>query len=124
MTPPKRRAPCSSSDAQENWRTTRTTARRSQRLSPTWRNSVRGDLFRVRAARGATGREQQGARFAVVVQSDFVQLSTLLVAPTSTSAKWAQYRPEIEVDGTSTRGLIEQTTSVDPHRPRDVAGRL
>ena len=38
---------------------------------------MRGDLFRVKSARGATGRERQGARFAVVVQSDFVQPSTL-----------------------------------------------
>jgi mRNA interferase MazF len=85
---------------------------------------MRGDLFRVKAARAATGREQQGARYAVVVQSDVVQPSTLLVAPTSTSAKWAQYRPEIEVDGTSTRVLIEQTMAVDPQRLGDFAGRL
>lgn len=85
---------------------------------------MRGDLFRVRASRAATAREQQGARYAVVVQSDFVQPSTLLVAPTSTSARWAQYRPEIEVDGTSTRVLIEQTMAVDPQRLGDFAGRL
>lgn len=85
---------------------------------------MRGDLFRVKAARGATGREPQGARFAVVVQSDFVQPSTLLVAPTSTLAKWAQYRPEIGVDGTQTRVLIEQTMAVDPQRLGDFAGRL
>jgi mRNA interferase MazF len=85
---------------------------------------VRGDLFRVKAARGAVGHEQQGGRFAVVVQSDFVQPSTLLVAPTSTSAKWAQYRPEIEVGGTATRILIEQTMAVDPQRLGEFAGRL
>lgn len=85
---------------------------------------MRGDLFRVKSVRGATGREQQGARFAVVVQSDYVQPSTLLVAPTSTSVKWAQYRPEIEIDGTSTRVLIEQTMAVNPQRLGDFAGRL
>lgn len=85
---------------------------------------MRGDLFRVKAARGTVGREQQGGRFAVVVQSDFVQPSTLLVAPTSTSAKWAQYRPEIEVAGTATRVLIEQTMAVDPQRLGEFAGRL
>jgi mRNA interferase MazF len=85
---------------------------------------VRGDLFRVKAARNAVGHEQQGGRFAVVVQSDFVQPSTLLVAPTSTSAKWAQYRPEIEVDGTATRVLVEQTMAVDPQRLGEFAGRL
>lgn len=85
---------------------------------------MRGDLFRVNAARGALGREQQGGRLAVVVQSDFVQPSTLLVAPTSTSAKWAHYRPEIEVAGTQTRVLIEQTMAVDPQRLGEFAGRL
>ena len=85
---------------------------------------MRGDLFRVKAAAGAVGHEQQGSRYAVVVQSDFVQPSTLLVAPTSTSAKWAQYRPEIEVNGTPTRVLIEQTMAVDPQRLGDFAGRL
>ncbi len=85
---------------------------------------MRGDLFRVKAARGAVGHEQQVGRFAVVVQSDFVQPSTLLVAPTSTSAKWAQYRPEIEVGGTATRILIEQTMAVDPQRLGEFAGRL
>jgi mRNA interferase MazF len=53
-----------------------------------------------------------------------MQQSTLLVAPTSTSAKWAQYRPEIEVDGTTTRVLVEQTMAVDPQRLGDFAGRL
>jgi mRNA interferase MazF len=85
---------------------------------------VRGDLFRVKGTRGATGHEQRGGRFAVVVQSDFVQPSTLLVAPTSTSAKWAQYRPEIELEGARTRVLVEQTMAVDPQRLGEFAGRL
>ncbi len=59
-----------------------------------------------------------------MVQSDFVQPSTLLVAPTSTSAKWAHDRPEIAVGGTATRILIEQTMAVDPQRLGEFAGRL
>jgi mRNA interferase MazF len=40
---------------------------------------VRGEVFRLRAPRGA---EQRGARFAVVVQADeLLALSTVLVAP-------------------------------------------
>jgi len=85
---------------------------------------VRGDLYRIRSTRGSVGHEQQGHRYAVVVQSDHVRPSTILVAPTSTSAKWAQYRPEIDVDGTKTRILIEQTMAVDPERLGDFAGRL
>ncbi|MDP9319371.1 MAG: type II toxin-antitoxin system PemK/MazF family toxin, partial [Actinomycetota bacterium] len=56
---------------------------------------MRGDVHRLRAARGTRGREQAGARYAVVVQSDHLPLSTWLVAPTSTSARPASFRPEI-----------------------------
>jgi mRNA interferase MazF len=64
----------------------------------------------------APGREQSGARHAVVVQSDLLPLSTLLVAPTSTSARPASFRPEIVVAGRATRVLVEQTAAVDPTR--------
>jgi mRNA interferase MazF len=85
---------------------------------------VRGDLYRVRSIRGSIGREQQGHRYAVVVQADHVRPSTILVAPTSTSAKWAQYRPEVDIEGTKTRILVEQTMAVAPERLGDLAGRL
>jgi mRNA interferase MazF len=86
---------------------------------------VRGELFRLPAPGGARGREQRGARYAVVVQADdFLGLSTALVAPTSTSARAATFRPTIEVLGTETRVLVEQTTVVDPQRLGDSAGRL
>jgi mRNA interferase MazF len=48
----------------------------------------------------------------------------LLVAPTSTGARAATFRPAIEVDGTPTRVLVEQTTVVDPDRLGRSAGRL
>ena|SRR5438132_1424479 len=86
---------------------------------------VRGEVFRLPAPRAARGREQRGARFAVVVQADeLIGLSTTLVAPTSTSARGATFRPEIELDGTRTRVLVEQTTVVDPERLGRSAGRL
>lgn len=86
---------------------------------------VRGEVFRLPAPRGARGREQRGARFAVVVQADeFVGLSTVLVAPTSTSARAASFRPVVEVGGHETRVLVEQTTVVDPQRLGASAGRL
>src|SRR5712692_5017541 len=74
---------------------------------------VRGELFRLPAPRGGRGREQRGARYAVVVQSDRLVLSTVLVGPTSTRARGASFRPTIRVDGTATRVLVEQTTVVD-----------
>ena len=85
---------------------------------------MRGDVFRLRNPRGAKGHERTGSRFAVVLQSDFLALSTWLVAPTSTSAVAASFRPEIEVLGQRTRVLAEQTAAVDPQRLGEAAGRL
>jgi mRNA interferase MazF len=86
---------------------------------------VRGEVFRLPARRAARGREQRGARYAVVVQADeFLQLSTTIVAPTSTSARPATFRPVINVDGENTHVLVEQTTVVDPQRLGRSAGRL
>lgn len=85
---------------------------------------MRGDVYRLRAPRDARGREQRGPRYAVVVQSDHLPLSTLLVAPTSTSAREATFRPEIELDGTMTKVLVEQTTAVDPQQLGEFTGRL
>ena len=67
---------------------------------------------------------QAGPRFAVVVQSDALPLSTWLVAPTSTSARPATFRPEIDVLGAPTRVLTEQTAAVDPERLGDHVGHL
>jgi len=84
----------------------------------------RGDVFVLRLPKGV-GHEQRGRRLGVVVQSDaFLRRSVVLVAPTSTSARPASFRPEIEIDGGSTRVLVEQIGAVDVHRLGDLAGRL
>ena len=85
---------------------------------------MRGDIYRLRASRGSRGHEQAGTRYAVVVQSDDLPLSTWLVAPTSTAARPASFRPEVEVSGRMTRVLAGQTAAVDPGRLGDRAGRL
>lgn len=85
---------------------------------------MRGEVYRLRAPRDARGHEQAGARLAVVVQSDVLPLSTWLVAPTSTSARSATFRPGIEVDGRSTLVLVEQTSAVDPQRLGERVGLL
>ncbi len=86
---------------------------------------VRGEVFRLPAPRSARGREQRGGRFAVIVQADdFLGLSTVLVSPTSTSARPASFRPTIRLEGQETRVLVEQTTVVDPQRLGRSAGRL
>ncbi|MQA63607.1 MAG: type II toxin-antitoxin system PemK/MazF family toxin [Actinophytocola sp.] len=85
---------------------------------------MRGDVYRLNAPRNARGHEQRGTRFAVVVQSGLLPLSTWLVAPTSASARPATFRPEVDLDGKATRVLVEQTTAVDPERLGEFAGRL
>jgi mRNA interferase MazF len=74
--------------------------------------------------RGSRGREQSGSRYAVVVQSDQLPLSTWLVAPTSTAARAASFRPEVEIAGGITRVLAEQTAAVDPSRLGKSVGYL
>jgi mRNA interferase MazF len=85
---------------------------------------TRGEIYRIRLPR-RRGREQAGARYAVIVQADeLLGLSTAIVAPTSRSAAPATFRPEIDVAGESTRVLVEQLRAVDVDRLGDLAGRL
>lgn len=77
---------------------------------------MRGEVFQLRAPRGSRGHEQSGSRYVVVVQSDHLPLSTWLIAPTSTSARAASFRPEVEIGGVNTRVLAEQAAAVDPGR--------
>lgn len=85
---------------------------------------MRGDVYQLNAPRGSRGHEQAGRRYAVVVQSDDLPLSTTMVAPTSTSARPTSFRPTITIDGVATHVLVEQATAVDPSRLGDFAGRL
>lgn len=86
---------------------------------------MRGDLYTLKAAKDVRGHEQAGARYAVVVQSDDVPLSTWIVAPISTGRREASFRPEIEINGTTTRVIVEQLTVIDPEtRLGEFAGRL
>ena len=85
---------------------------------------MRGDVYRLKTPRDARGHEQRGNRYAVVVQSDLLPLSTWLVAPTSTSARPTSFRPEIEIQGKTTQVLVEQTAAVDPERLGEMVGHL
>lgn len=84
----------------------------------------RGDVHRFKVPKGV-GREQQGERYGVVVQSDLLlPRSVVIVAPTSRSAKPASFRPEVVVAGESTRVLVEQLGAVDARRLGRRVGRL
>ena len=76
----------------------------------------RGDVYELRPLRSA-GHEQQGRRYAVIVQAnELLPRSVLIVAPTSTSARAASFRPEIDLLGNATRVLVEQLGAVDAGR--------
>ena len=76
----------------------------------------RGEVRPLRLPRG-TGHEHQGRRFGVIVQTDaLLPRSTVLVAPTSRSARAASFRPEISIGEVATRVLVEQLGAVDASR--------
>ncbi|WP_216917982.1 type II toxin-antitoxin system PemK/MazF family toxin [Nocardia noduli] len=84
----------------------------------------RGAIYEIKALPGARGHEQQGRRYAVIIQSDRFASSTSIVAMTSTGAGPAVYRPEIEFDGIKTRILTDQIHTVSPERLGDFKGSL
>lgn len=84
----------------------------------------RGDVFRLRLPKGV-GHEQHGQRYGVVVQSNaLLPRSVVLIAPTSTSARAATFRPEVEIEGSTTKVLVEQMGAVDINRLGELAGHL
>ena len=85
---------------------------------------MRGDVHRLRAPKAAQGHEQGGERYAVIVQSDDLMLSTQLVAPTSTSSPPTSFRPTITIADVETQVLVEQTSAVGPERLGAFVGRL
>ena len=85
---------------------------------------MRGDIHRLRAPRTTRGNELQGERYAVILQSDDLMLSTVLVAPTTRSSPPRIFRPTITISGEETRVLIEQTSAVAPERLGQFVGRL
>lgn len=77
---------------------------------------MRGEVYELRADRHAEGHEQRGRRYAVIVQSDALPLSTVVAAPTSTGSWASVTHPEITVKGTRTKVLVEQLRALDPER--------
>ena len=83
-----------------------------------------GDVLDLRLPKGV-GHEPYGKRYGVVVQSDaLLPRSVVLIAPTSTSARRASFRPEIEIEGTEAKVLVEQMGAVDVNRLGDLASHL
>jgi mRNA interferase MazF len=86
---------------------------------------VRGEVVRLTPPRRVRGHEQLGGRPGVVIQADeLLDLSTVLVAPTSRSAAAATFRPTIDLAGTETRVLTDQLRVVDVRAVKDSMGHL
>ncbi len=85
---------------------------------------MRGDVHVLKAPRDTRGAEQRGQRFAVVVQSDLLPLSTWIVAPTSTGARPARFRPSVLIGEERALILTEQIAAVDPSRLGPLVGQL
>lgn len=83
---------------------------------------MRGEVYRL-PARGK-GHEQQGRRYAVVLQPDWLTLSTWVVAFTSTSARQTTFRPDVEVASTRTLVMCDQIATVDLNRLAEPTGFL
>lgn len=85
----------------------------------------RGEVYALSAPRGLRGHEQHGPRYGVVLQNaDLLTLSTVIVAPTSASARSASFRPAIKIRGVRTRVLVEQLGAVHPSRLGESVGFL
>ncbi len=84
---------------------------------------MRGDVFRIKPHR-RQGHEQQGERYAVVVQSDNLPLSTVIVIPTSTSCTPTSFRPTVRICERETYAMVEQLAAVDWGRLGEPVERL
>ena len=83
---------------------------------------MRGEVYKL-PARGR-GHEQQGRRYAVVLQPDWLTLSTWIVAFTSTSARETSFRPVVEIADRRTLVMCDQLATVDLERLTEPAGFL
>ena len=83
---------------------------------------MRGEVYRL-PARGK-GHEQQGHRYAVVLQPDWLTLSTWIVAFTSTSARETSFRPVVEIVSQQTLVMCDQLATVDLDRLTEPADFL
>jgi len=85
---------------------------------------VRGDVHEITLSRGR-GHAQHGRRFAVVVQADdLLDLSTVVVCPTSQSTPPASFHPDITIKRRRTRVMCEMVGVVDARVLGEHAGHL
>jgi len=83
---------------------------------------MRGEVYRL-PARGK-GHEHRGRRFAVILQQDWLALSTWIVAFTSTAARETSFRPPVTIADRQTLVMCDQLDTVDLCRLTEPVGFL
>lgn len=83
---------------------------------------MRGEVYRLPAK--GKGHEQKGRRYAVVLQPDWLSLSTWVVAFTSTSARPTSFRPSVIIGDERTLVMCDQLATVDLNRLTEAIGFL
>ncbi|MFT3887075.1 MAG: type II toxin-antitoxin system PemK/MazF family toxin [Arachnia sp.] len=73
---------------------------------------IRGAVYRIDLGQ-ARGHEQRGRRLGLALSPSESPLSVVTVVPTSTSARPAIHRPELEIAGRPTVMLVDQIRSID-----------
>lgn len=74
---------------------------------------IRGAVYPVDLGEAKRGHEQRGRRLGLVISIEQTGWSTVTIAPTSTSAQPAIFRPDVVVAGRETRILIDQIRTID-----------
>lgn len=74
---------------------------------------IRGAVYRVDLGDAKRGHEQRGKRYGLVLSPSSMPWSVATIVPTSTGASAAEFRPELELDGTRTRFLVDQIRAID-----------
>jgi mRNA interferase MazF len=74
---------------------------------------IRGAVYPVDLGEAKRGHEQRGRRLGLVISIEQTDWSTVTIAPTSTSAQPAIFRPDVVVAGRETRILIDQIRTID-----------
>jgi mRNA interferase MazF len=74
---------------------------------------IRGAVYRVDLGDTKRGHEQRGRRLGLVLSPSSMPWTVATIVPTSTSAQPAVFRPELEINGETTRFLVDQIRTVD-----------
>jgi mRNA interferase MazF len=74
---------------------------------------IRGAVYRVDLGDAKRGHEQRGRRLGLVLSPSSMPGTVATVVPSSTTAQPAVFRPGVEINGETTRFLVDQIRTID-----------